>query len=69
MTEDFEKLNSKNRAIVTTEKDAARLVTMNLPEIIKDNIYTMEIKVEFLFNGKKDFDTQIDKFLRNQNLF
>lgn len=68
LTEDFEKLNSKNRAIVTTEKDAARLVTMNLPEIIKDNIYTMEIKVEFLFNGKKDFDTQINKFLRNQNL-
>ena len=68
LTEDFEKLNSKNRAIVTTEKDAARLVTMNLPEIIKDNIYTMEIKVDFLFNGQKDFDAQIDKFLRNQNL-
>lgn len=68
LTEDFEKLNSKNRAIVTTEKDAARLVTMNLPEIIKNNIYTMEIKVEFLFNAQKDFDTQINKFLRNQNL-
>lgn len=69
LAEDFEKLNADNRAIITTEKDAARLMSMNLPEIIKDNIYIIGVKVEFLFNGQKDFDTQIDKFLRNQNLF
>lgn len=68
LVEDFEKLNADNRAIITTEKDAARLMSMNLPEIIKDNIYIIGVKVEFLFNGQKDFDTQIDKFLRNQNL-
>ncbi len=69
LVEDFEKLNADNRAIITTEKDAARLMSMNLPEIIKDNIYIIGVKVEFLFNGQKDFDTQINKFLRNQNLF
>lgn len=69
LAEDFEKLNADNRAIITTEKDAARLMSMNLPEIIKDNIYIIGVKVEFLFNGQKDFDTQINKFLRNQNLF
>lgn len=69
LVEDFEKLNADNRAIITTEKDAARLMSMNLPEIIRDNIYIIGVKVEFLFNGQKDFDTQIDKFLRNQNLF
>lgn len=68
LEEDFEKLQSNNRAIITTEKDAARLLSMNLPKIIKDNIYIIGIKVEFLFNGQKDFDTQINKFLRNQNL-
>ena len=69
LAEDFEKLNADNRAIITTEKDAARLMSMNLPEIIKDNIYIIGVKVEFLFNGQKDFDTQINTFLRNQNLF
>ena len=64
----FEKLNSKNRAIITTEKDAARLMSMTLPKNIKNNIYTISIKVEFLFNGKQTFDAQIDKFLHNQNL-
>lgn len=68
LTDDFEKLQANNRAIITTEKDATRLISMNLPEIIKDNIYTISVKVEFLFNGQKDFDTQIYKFLRNKNL-
>ena len=68
LEEDFEKLNANNRAIITTEKDAARLISMNLPAIIKENLYIIGIKVEFLFNAQKDFDTQIDKFLRNQNV-
>ena len=65
---DFEKLNASNRAIITTEKDAARLISMNIPESIKNEIYTIGIEIEFLFNTKKDFDSQIEKFLRNQNL-
>ena len=65
---DFNKLNASNRTIITTEKDAARLISMNIPESIKNEIYTIDIKIEFLFNTKKDFDAQIDKFLRNQNL-
>jgi tetratricopeptide (TPR) repeat protein len=65
---DFEKLNASNRAIITTEKDAARLISMNIPENIKNEIYTIGIEIEFLFDTKKDFDSQINKFLRNQNL-
>lgn len=65
---DFEKLNASNRAIITTEKDAARLISMNIPESIKNDIYTIGIEIEFLFNKQKDFDAQIEKFLRNQNL-
>ena len=68
LAEDFEKLNCDNRAIITTEKDASRLKTMDIPENIKNDIYTIGIEIEFLFNGKKDFDAQIDKFLHNQNL-
>ena len=68
LIEDFEKLKADNRAVITTEKDAARLMSMNIPENIKNDIYTIGVKIEFLFNGQKDFDTQIEKFLRNQNL-
>ena len=65
---DFEKLNAENRAIITTEKDAARLINMNLPDTIKENIYVIGVEIEFLFNGQKDFDGLINKFMRNQNL-
>ena len=68
IADDFEKLTADNRVIITTEKDAARLVGMNLPESIKENIYTIGVEVEFLFEGEKKFKAQIDKFLRNQNL-
>jgi tetraacyldisaccharide 4'-kinase len=66
--QDFKKLNASNRAIITTEKDAARLISMNIPESIKNDIYTIGIEIDFLFNKQKDFDAQIEKFLRNQNL-
>ena len=68
IADDFEKLTADNRVIITTEKDAARLIGMNLPESIKENIYTIGVEVEFLFEGEKKFEAQIDKFLRNQNL-
>ena len=68
IADDFEKLTADNRVIITTEKDAARLVGMNLPESIKENIYTIGVEIEFLFEGEKKFEAQIDKFLRNQNL-
>ncbi len=65
---DFKKLNASNRVIITTEKDAARLISMDIPESIKNEIYTIGIEIEFLFNKQKDFNAQIEKFLRNQNL-
>lgn len=65
---DFEALKTNNRIIITTEKDAARLINMDLPDTIKNNLYVVGIEVKFLFNGQKDFNAQIDKFLRNQNL-
>lgn len=69
ITEDYEGLANGNRVIITTEKDAARLISMEIPESIKNDIYTIGIEIEFLFNGKQNFNAQIDKFLRNQNLY
>lgn len=69
IAEDYEELANGNRVIITTEKDAARLISMEIPESIKNDIYTIGIEIEFLFNGKQNFNAQIDKFLRNQNLY
>ena len=69
IAEDYEGLTNGNRVIITTEKDAARLISMEIPESIKNDIYTIGIEIEFLFNGKQNFNAQIDKFLRNQNLY
>ena len=69
IAEDYEGLANDNRMIITTEKDAARLISMEIPESIKNDIYTIGIEIEFLFNGKQNFNAQIDKFLRNQNLY
>ena len=69
IAEDYEGLANGNRVIITTEKDAARLISMEIPESIKNDIYTISIEIEFLFNGKQNFNAQIDKFLRNQNLY
>ena len=69
IAEDYEGLANGNRVIITTEKDAARLISMEIPESIKNDIYTIGIEIEFLFNGKQNFNAQIDKFLRNQNLY
>ena len=69
IAEDYEGLANDNRVIITTEKDAARLISMEIPESIKNDIYTIGIEIEFLFNGKQNFNAQIDKFLRNQNLY
>ena len=69
IAEDYDGLANGNRVIITTEKDAARLISMEIPESIKNDIYTIGIEIEFLFNGKQNFNAQIDKFLRNQNLY
>ena len=68
IAQEFDALQVGNRVIVTTEKDAARLVNMNLPESVKGYIYTIGVEVRFWFGGQKEFDAQINKFLRNQNL-
>ena len=69
IAEDYEGLANGNRVIITTEKDAARLISMEIPESFIYDIYTFGIEIEFLFNGKQNFNAQIDKFLRNQNLY
>jgi len=56
----FEQITEKNKVILTTEKDAARLRSAtHLPANLKKAIYYVPIQVEFLDNGKSDFDQQV----------
>jgi tetraacyldisaccharide 4'-kinase len=54
----FEK-SSENTLIVTTEKDAARIRCLNLGENIKQRLFYISIKINFLNNSTEKFNKQI----------
>ena len=62
----FDSLISERKLILTTEKDATRLMLhskylkeKNLP------IYILPLKVDFLFDGHQDFNAEVKRFLLN----
>lgn len=60
----YDQLPSQKKIILTTEKDAARLLAHR--DYIMDNelpIYVLPITVEFLFGGEQQFDQEIKDFL------
>ena len=62
--EAYEKLDAEHRIIVTTEKDAARLVDNPLlKDSLKKNIYVLPIKVDFINNGAEKFNTRLMDFV------
>ena len=48
------------RAIIITEKDLSKIEQLNMPENIKNNLYSIGIEVDFMFNDKDNFDKKID---------
>lgn len=61
----FDRCKTDKRMIVTTEKDAARLTNHpNLTETLKNNLYILPIKVEFLDEDKQLFNNQIIEYVR-----
>ncbi len=63
----FASLPSEKSIIITTEKDAERIVGRNdLPEIIKENIYTIPIKVKITENEKMFNQIIVDYVRKNQ---
>ena len=50
--------------IVTTEKDAARLIDLDgLSEDAKDNIYALPIEIEFMLEQQEQFDEFILSYI------
>lgn len=62
--ESFDKINAKEKVILTTEKDAVRL--LKFCEEIRDMpFYVVPVKHQFLFNQGAEFDQLIINFIRN----
>lgn len=60
----FDKINAKEKVILTTEKDAVRL--LKFCEEIRDMpFYVVPVKHQFLFNQGAEFDQLIIDFIRN----
>ena len=54
----------RKRMIVTTEKDAARLIDLDgLSEDAKDNIYALPIEIEFMLEQQEQFDEFILSYI------
>lgn len=60
----FEKIKTENKIIVVTEKDAARLVNMNLPEELKKALYSIGIKVKMLQEKEQELTEKIINYVR-----
>lgn len=60
----FENIESKNKLIITTEKDISRIKFMpDLPETFIDNLFFIPIKVKFLDDSKDQFNKKIQNYV------
>lgn len=60
----FNELDGKENIILTTEKDAVRLVKFD--ELLKDKpVYVLPIRTTFLFNEEEQFNKQVIAFIES----
>jgi len=65
ITDKFNKMVSKNKIIITTEKDAMRLQKFsNIANHFKDSFFYIPIQVKFLNNRTDNFNQQIIEYVR-----
>jgi len=59
----YKRLNSSNKIIITTEKDAVRLISRMEEENLDMPIYYLPVEVQFLDEGAKEFQHKIESFI------
>jgi tetraacyldisaccharide 4'-kinase len=58
-------MNEQKRMIITTEKDAARLRFLpNISDVVKDNLYVLPVRIDFLQEKKETFNQLIADYVR-----
>ncbi len=66
LVDDFKALPGNHKIIITTQKDAVRLRSVEMSENIKNlPVYAWPITVDFLANGKTEFDKLIKEYARS----
>jgi len=61
----YASIKCKKKLILVTEKDAARIYSdKNVPQILKNDIYTIPLQVKFLCNSEETFKNQIFKYVK-----
>jgi tetraacyldisaccharide 4'-kinase len=60
----FKSMDAKNKIILTTEKDAVRLVKFN-SAISELPLFVLPVRHRFLFDGEKQFDQLVIDFIQN----
>lgn len=64
IAESFNRLQGKHKMIMTTEKDATRLLQRKeLPDCIKENIYALPIEIDILYGDEKMFNQIIEDYV------
>ena len=65
LTETFASVTSDNKIVLTTWKDAVRLIELkNIPEEIKKVLFFVPIKIFFLYDDTLNFETQIINYVK-----
>ncbi|MFT3701569.1 MAG: tetraacyldisaccharide 4'-kinase [Agriterribacter sp.] len=64
ITNRFNKMTGKHKIILTTEKDAVRL--MKFEAVLKDTpLYILPIETSFLFDGMQQFNVAVKRFIND----
>ncbi len=63
----FENLGSGKKILITTEKDATRLIDLPLDEEIKRHIYVLPVEIEFLLGQEELFNQNILNYVRTNS--
>lgn len=66
----FSQLNGNHNIIITTEKDAVRIIgNQNFPDNLKPSIFYLPVEVELKKMGEDNFDDAIVKLIKNAKIF
>lgn len=62
----FRKIDHSDKVILTTEKDAIRLRDNKeiIPEELKPILYYIPVQVDFLYNGKDEFEKKVIEYVK-----
>lgn len=63
----FDSLKGSKRTLITTEKDATRLINLSLSEDIKDHLYALPVEIEFLLGQEEQFNQNILSYVRTNS--